>query len=230
MKNKEQQSPFEKEIARADRQLRKIHEPMEAMKRKLDDGDVPGAYIEAFNLADTAEKLTLITRQLPAYTGNPQASKMIEQHILDNVPVRMGFTPEGWFGVIIPALLPKKYKGSADYFRDILYLSMGRFFRGKQPVRYTDCVLIFRHVYQRARPERQYRDHDNIELNAVADIIALYVLFDDSALRCSHYYCSAPGDENRTEILVVPQREFAQWLLVSKNEKVKGVILYENRP
>ena len=97
---------------------------------------------------------------------------------------------------VIPTLLPKKQKGSVDYIRDYLYLAMGEFFRGKQPVRYTDCVLIFRHIYRHDRPERRYRDHDNIEVNAVTDVIALYVLFDDSPLHCSHYYCSAPGNDN----------------------------------
>jgi len=170
----------------------------------------------------------LTARQLPAYTGNPQAQKMTDQIIANNIPVRIGFTPEGWFAVIIPALLPKKQKGSADYIRGFLYPAMGEFFRGKQPVRYTDCVLIFRHIYQRDRPERRYRDHDNIEINMVADIIALYVLFDDSPLSCFHYYCSAPGDENKTEIFVVPKNEFAAWKTNVNMQENKTLILYEN--
>lgn len=230
MRNKEQQSPFEREITRADKRYRKMLEPMEAMRQRLSDGDVEGAFQEALNFADASEKLTLIARQLPAYTGHPQASKLSGQIITDNIPVRMGFTSEGWFGVVIPSLLPKKAKtGSADYIRDILYLSMGKFFRGKEPVRYTDCVMVFRHIYQRDRPERQYRDHDNIEINMAVDVVALYVLFDDSPLRCSHYYCSTPGDENRTEIFVIPQSEFGAWILDAKRYDGKGVILHENR-
>jgi hypothetical protein len=228
MKTTENQSPFKKELLYAEKQLKKTHDSLEAVKQKLANGDITGAYTSALFFADAAEKLTLTARQLPAYTGNPQAQKMCNQIIADNVPVNIGFTPEGWFGVNIPTLLPKKQKGSVDYIRDYLYLAMKNFFRGKNPVRYTDCVLTYRHIYRRDRPERRYRDHDNIEINAVTDIIALYVLYDDSPLHCSHYYCSAPGDDNWTEIMVVPQKEFGTWLSDANTHKNKAVVLLEN--
>jgi hypothetical protein len=91
---------------------------------------------------------------------------------------------------------------------------MARFWRGKPPVRYPYNVTVFRHVYRRDRPERQYRDHDNIELNRVLDIVALYVMVDDSPMRCRHYYCGAPGSGHRTEIYVVPRDEFVHWLAI----------------
>ncbi|MCL2816249.1 MAG: DUF6100 family protein [Oscillospiraceae bacterium] len=230
MKITEQASPFKKEVLYAEKQLKKMQESMEAIKQNLEAGDIEGAYKKSFDFAAAAEKLTLISRQLPAYTGNPQAQKMSEKIITDNIPVRIGFTYEGWFGVIIPALLPKKQKGSVDYIREYLYLAMGEFFRGKPPVRYTDSVIIFRHIYQHNRPERHYRDHDNIEVNIVTDIIAHYVLFDDSPRHCSNYYCSAPGYENRTEVFVVPKSEFITWIADADTHKNKGVTLYENLP
>jgi len=107
---------------------------------------------------------------LPAYTGHPRAMAMSEEMLIETILIRIGFTREGWFAVFIPALLPKKSKGNADYFRLILYPAIRRFVQEKEPVRYTNCVLIFRHVYDRTRLERRYRDHDNIELNTVADI------------------------------------------------------------
>ena len=73
----------------------------------------------------------------------------------------------------------------------MLYPAMRRFFAGKLPHIYSDCVLIFRHIYDRNRPERSYRDHDNIELNMVVDIVALYLPPDDAPPRCAHYYCNA---------------------------------------
>jgi len=233
MKITEQLSPFKREILNTDKQLQKTQEKMGVMKQRIEIGDIDGAYQDALKFADSAEQLVLSARQLPAYTGNPQARKMSEQIITDNIPVRIGFTSEGWFGVIMPTLLPKKnrgHKNSTYYICDFLYPAMQNFFRGKQPVRYTDCVIFFRHIYQRDRPERQYRDHDNIEVKAVIDVVALYVLFDDSPLRCSHYYCSAPGDDNRTEVLVIPQNEFGAWIADANTYKNKEVILLENLP
>ena len=230
MKNKDRQSPFEREIARAERLYRELRRPLEAMRLKHDGGDAEGANGEAFSFAHESEKLTLAARQLPAYSGHPLANSMIKQHILGNMPIRIGFTAKGWFMVELPALLPKKDRGSAEYILEPMYLSMQEYWRGKDPVRFPDCVMAFRHVYRRDRPERQYRDHDNIELNAVINAIALYVLYDDSPLRCAHYYCSAPGNENRTEVFVVPQGEFGMWLLDAKSYDGSAVYLHENRP
>ena len=230
MKTTESTSPFKKTVSYAKKQLSKIQESMGIITQKLENDDIHGAYLKAFDLADAAEKFTLTARHIPAYTGNPQARQMSKQVISDNIPVKVGFTPEGWFGVVMPTLLPKKYKGNSEYIMDYMYPAMQNFFRGKQPVKYTNCVLIFRHIYQHDRPERMYRDHDNIEVKAVTDIIALYVLFDDSPLHCSNYHCSASGDENRTEIFVVPQNEFETWYANSKIHKNKELALYENRP
>ena len=96
-------------------------------------------------------------------------------------------------------------------------------------MRYQDCVLIYRHVYDRARPERKMRDHDNIEINMVSDIVAMYVMPDDSPAVCSHYYCSTAGQEERTEVYVVPKKEFPIWLAMENTMPDEGVELYEKK-
>ena len=73
------------------------------------------------------------------------------------------------------------------------------------------------------------RDHDNIEVKSVIDAVAFFVLYDDGPLTCEHFYCSAAGDENRTEVFVVPRSDFVKWLTdVKPNDN--EVILSENRP
>jgi hypothetical protein len=225
---KSKPNPFENEFACAATKYRKMQALIEAIRQKLQTGDIEDAYREALAFADESEKLTLIARQLPAYTGNPMASKMVGQIIEKNTGIHVGFTAKGWFAVTIPAILPKKAKsGSTEYIRDNMYQALSGFFSDKPPVRYSDCVIIFRHVYKRDRPERRYRDHDNIEINMAVDTIAHYVLMDDAPLRCSHYYCSVAGNENRTEIFVVPQREFGTWILDAKSYDGNGIILHE---
>lgn len=118
----------------------------------------------------------------------------------------------------IPALLPKKGGGSADYIRSFLYSAMQEYFQKKEPVRFTDCVLAYRHVYNRNRPERRMRDHDNIETNMVSDIVAMYLMPDDAPTVCSHYECSVKGEDDRTEVYVIPKIDFAVWLL-QENER-----------
>lgn len=150
--------------------------------------------------------------------------------MVETVPVDMGYTEQGWFLLRLPALLPKKESGSPSYLRDMLYPAMRRFFAGKLPHIYSDCVLIFRHIYDRNRPERSYRDHDNIELNMVVDIVVLYLLPDDAPLRCAHYYCSAGGDTDRTEIYAVPCDSLPDWLSDAKSGALEGVTLYGTYP
>lgn len=147
-----------------------------------------------------------------------------------NVPVEIGFTAEGWFSVRLPLLLPKKERGSAEYVRSILLPALKTFFAGRPLVRFDNCVLIYRHVYAECRPERQRRDHDNIEINMVSDCIALYAMTDDAPGLCSHYYCSAAATVERTEVYVVPQREFAAWLEAEKTMPDEGVKLHDSPP
>lgn len=123
------------------------------------------AYAMALKLAEESEKLTLLTRALPAYTGNPRALQDVDAVAAESVPIEAGFTIEGWFCIRLPLLLPKKERGSASYIRGILYPALRNFFQGKAPVRYPESIMIFRHVYEKGRPERRYRDHDNIEVN-----------------------------------------------------------------
>jgi len=206
------QAPFYKAILQAERKLKKVSKAFTETKLLFEKGENVEAIDSSFRFSEEAEKLTLLARTLPAYSGHPTASKITEKILLNTIPVQINITEEGWFFVIIPALLPKKNKGSPSYIRSYLYPAMHRFFYKKEPVCYQDCVLIYKHVYDKNRPERQYRDHDNIELNMVTDIVAFYVMKDDTPLRCFHYYCSIQGDIESTEVYVVPQNEFQTWL------------------
>lgn len=175
----------------------------------------------ALKLSVTAAKLSegvaLKTRALPAHTGHPQAERMVQEAISESVPVDISLTEKGWFYLRMPILLPRKEKSPRTYLRGFLYPVLAAFARERPPIRYRDCVMIFRHTYDRNRPEREYRDHDNIELNTVVDAVAIFFLVDDTPFECRHYYCSIVGDEESTEVFIVPQNEFGVWLSQEKN-------------
>lgn len=173
------------------------------------------------------EKLVNCYRFLPSYTGSAKGRQIVEQNMVEAIPVEIGFTEEGWFSLRIPRLLPRKErdKGSSDYIRGYLYPAMRRFFQNAPPVRFDDCVLVYRHIYDRSEPNRRCRDHDNIEVNFVTDTIALFVMTDDAPYNCRHYYCSAPGSQERTEVYVVPRADFLLWYEAEKNFPDEGVKL-----
>lgn len=221
---------FFKVLNKFDAQLQRAKLQLADVRLFYEMGQLEYACDMSLDMEETVEKAVLLSRALPAYTGFPKAASAVETVIKDSVPVQIGFTQEGWFSVRIPMLLPKKEAGTSDYIRGFLYPAMRDFFADKPPVRYPDCVVIFRHVYDRQRPERQYRDHDNFEINFVTDTIALYVLPDDNPSVCTHYYCSTASSTERTEVYIVPKKDFKAWLDAEQTMPDKGVPLYENKP
>jgi len=220
-------SKFLEELSKIKKLLKQMTEQAELIGQMANMNRVNLANEYAMRLEEKSERLTFLTRSLPAYTGSPVARECVRNIVAEAIPTKIGFTKQGWFSVRIPLLLPKKGHGSVDYIRGFLNPAMQDFFKDKPPVRYDDCVIIFRHVYDRDRPERQWRDHDNIELNIVVDIVVLYTMRDDSPIVCDHYYCSDAASEERTEVYVVPRDEFTRWLDVEKIMPDNGVELYD---
>ncbi len=220
---------FQKVLDKTEKKIKELQKQCDAVKYLFMCNRFDDAYESSLTLEEICEKTVLLTRALPTYSGKPHAKADVDDTIRLNVPISIGFTSRNWFSVRIPALLPKKEDGSADYIRSSLYLAMKDFFNNAEPVRYDDCVLIYRHIYQRDRPERKKRDHDNIEINMVSDIVAMYVMADDGPSTCSHYYCSNEGSEERTEIYVVPKREFSVFVMKEKYMPDEGVKLNEKR-
>jgi hypothetical protein len=222
-------SIFLKTLDKTEKRLKKMLEQTQKARFFCEYKDMAKAYEQTMRLEEDSERMVLLTRSLPVYTGSPRAVPDVDNVIARYIPVDVGYTVENWFSVSMPLLLPKKEDGSTDYIRSSLYITLRDFFLHRPPVRYDDCVLIYRHVYDSRRPERKKRDHDNIEVNMVTDIIALYVMPDDGPEVCNHYYCSAPGSEERTEIYVVPKNEFPLWLITEKAMPEEGIMLYEER-
>lgn len=139
-------------LVRIENGIKRMNEQAAAVRWYLEADDIETAYDKALKLEAVTEKTTLLTRVLPAYTGHPRGNEMVEEIIVDSVPVEMGFTAEGWFCLRMPTLLPKKQSGSTEYIRGYLAPAMSSYFAGKPRVRYKDCVMIFRHVYDRLLP------------------------------------------------------------------------------
>ena len=223
----ESRNTFKSQFERLRNKEKTLRARIAAMEYYLDEEDRESYFQQALLIEECAEQLTLAARTLPSYIGHPDAEVQVEAILKQEIPVEIGYTKEGWFSVRIPMLLPKKSKGSTDYIRSFLYPAMRDFFIEKPPVRYREAVLIYRHVYDRRRPERQMRDHDNIEINMVSDIVAMYVMPDDGPAVCAHYYCSAAAEQERTEVYVVPKGDFPTWLLGEAAMPDGGVELYE---
>ena len=223
-----EQSYFRIQLDSAIKEAEKLLKQLNAVKANQAERKMEAALEKSVTAARIAEFVALKVRALSAHTGHPQAEAMLQEVIAEAVPVEMGFTEEGWFCLRMPILLPRKEKSSRSYLRGFLYPALERFTYGKPKIRYRNCVLIFRHVYDRNRPEREYRDHDNIELNTDVDAIAMFFLVDDTPLECRHYYCSAAGEAEMTEVYIVPRGDFESWLAMESNPEKLRKRLFEN--
>lgn len=223
------QSDFLRSLSKAQKRLKQAGIELARTQALAGLNDMAGAFGSAFAFEAEVEKLALLARSIPAYTGHPLAQEKMDALLPVAFPIEMGYTEQGWFCLRIPVLLPKKCSGSPAYIQQALYPAMRRFFEGRVPASYSDCVLIYRHVYDKTRPERAWRDHDNIEQNMVTDIITLYLLPDDAPARCAHFYCSAAGPADCTEVYVVPREQFPSWIYAAFHNRLEEVTLYENR-
>jgi len=188
------------------------------------------SYTQALRYEEACEKQALQARLLPAYTGHPRAKEMVEDVMEKAIPVDIGFTKENWFAMRITALLPKKERGGPEFIRGFLRPAVRRFIQDRPPFHFENSVIVFHHTYDRDRPERLFRDHDNIEINAVVDILALHMLSDDSPMQCAHFYYSTVGDADSTEVYIVPMEDYLQFSVALIEGKLTGPEPEQNRP
>ena len=76
---------------------KRLQEQLASIQWFCENGSTYEVYLHSLNMEETAERLVLLTRALPAYTGVPNAKLEVERRIKDCIPVEIGFTAEGWF-------------------------------------------------------------------------------------------------------------------------------------
>ena len=168
-----------------DSAIQETEKLLKALHGIVESRDLETALELSVTAAKISEGVALKTRALPAHTCHPRAERVAQEAISESVPVEIRLTEEGWFYLRMPILLPRKEKSPRSYLRGFLYPALASFARERPPIRYRDCVMIFRHTYDRNRPEREYRDHDNIELNTVVDAVVMFFLVDDAPIHFS---------------------------------------------
>lgn len=206
-------SQLAKDVVVARRIFNQLNESLSRLEGLIEKDDRNGAIAETFEYEKFAERLCNNARLMPISTGMPKALKVVENTIIEENNCEICFTKQGWFKAIIPSILTRKEKGDPSWIRATFSSSMKRYFSDNDVKRITEkSIIIFRHCYSKDRKEREYRDHDNIEINAIVDMVALYVLVDDSPMKLKHFYCSSKEDIDKTEIFLVPEVDFIEWL------------------
>lgn len=124
----------------------------------------------------------------------------------------------GIIKIVLPCLLPKKNKRqSTEFIIDPLYFTLSRYADDHNLKRYKHCVVCFSHIYSENFPRRNIRDYDNLELKQFLDVIATFIMVDDTGLLIDAYNTTEIGKSNCTEISVMSKKCFPDWLKAREN-------------
>ena len=191
---------------------KKFIDKIDEIEGLINTGNIISANKEIFSLEIMSEKIVNSARILPsAIFFSDEDSEKLDTQIVNNLNFDISYLENGGFYIKMFSLLPKKNGGNASYVRASLSLALESFFKGHKKVFIQEpSTLIVKHNYDKTRPEKELRDHDNIELNVVIDAIAMNVLPDDSPLKLRHFYLSKQADEDSTEIFIVPNNKFLE--------------------
>ncbi len=124
----------------------------------------------------------------------------------------------GVLEITLPSLLPKrKQRRGAEFLTDPLYFALSQYADSHTLSKYSHCVVCFSHIYSRDLPSRRVRDYDNLELKQLLDVIATFLMEDDSGLLCDAYNTTELGDYDCTRISVMGKDRFPDWIKEREN-------------
>lgn len=120
----------------------------------------------------------------------------------------------------LPALLPKRRsRKSVEFVLDPLHYYLSQYAEQHSLPKYCECVVCFSHIYSQERSSRYVHDYDNLELKQILDVLASYIMVDDTGLLCDAYNTTEFGEKDCTRIFVMPKTKFPAWL----SEREKGL-------
>lgn len=188
----------------------------------LNPADQPEKYASVtIDAALQAEHLTCSLRSLVTSTsGTTKAEYMTLAAHTHGITIRW---EDGIFDVRLPVLLPKKGTGrSAVFLLDPLQYALEQYTKEHPFPRFRECVVCFTHVYREELNCWQLPDYDNLQQKQVLDMIALFIMTDDSGSLCDIYHTSRPGSEPCTHVSVMDKSLFPLWL---ERQKQAGLSL-----
>ncbi len=125
---------------------------------------------------------------------------------------------DGVLQVTLPCLLPKKkQRQSAEFLTDPLYFALSQYADARVLPKYTHCVVCFCHIYAKTLPKGRIRDYDNVEMKQLLDVLATFLMLDDTGLLVDAYNTTELGETESTIICIMDKSRFPQWLQEREN-------------
>ena len=120
---------------------------------------------------------------------------------------------DGVFQITLPCLLPKrKQHQSTEFLIDPLYFTLSQYADKNMLPMYQHCVVCFSHIYSVDLPSNHIRDYDNLEMKQLLDVLATFIMEDDTGLLVDAYNTTEIGETDCTCISVMDRIRFPRWL------------------
>ena len=119
---------------------------------------------------------------------------------------------EGMYELTLPGLMLKRRSTRGiEYLIDPLMAALERFVREHCVVRFPHYTVCFVMVYDRSLPQRRIRDYDNLELKAVLDAVAAFLMYSDGGMLCDAYHSTELGEIDCTRMFIMDSRLYPKW-------------------
>ena len=203
------QEEFRKRMDRAEEEAVQL---LSSLYQMAGSGKDPEAYGK-FSLESSlrAEKLACSLRHLVYDTTEVKKREYLSlAGDAQGIEIRM---QGGKFQIRIPRLLPKRRnRKSVEYLLDPLQGCLETYAEKNGYPKYRECVICIIHTYSRENPVSRICDYDNLEWKQVLDVLASFLLVDDSGLLCDVYHTTESGAQDETRIILMEKTMFPDWL------------------
>ena len=194
-----------------------------------------------------SEFITRKLRELVYSTTNVNWPELLAG-IADELGITVEHDADGIIEITIPCLIPHRRKKQSGFIIEPLYAALERFVsagslgvvsseadpldldigssdgRHAMPFeRFKHCVICITHVYDKELfGKGRKRDHDNIEIKGIIDVINTFLLTDDNESLCDIYTTSELSDQDITCISIMKKDMFSEWV---KRHKIRLITL-----
>ena len=204
------------EVQNAHRQLGSTLIAMQQARMDSQAGNLEGLSLDG---AHQAEALACKMRHL-IYQSGQRSRQAYLAGALPSTEVRFTFTRDSALLVLPPLLPDRRTAKSREYLSGLVYAALAEASFADTLPQFDRCVLCIVHCLLPGR--RTIPDYDNIELKTVQDLLALFLMVDDSMRYCDRYETACAAPHAHTEFHILRPETFPAWL-TQQNTRERNV-------
>lgn len=205
---------FDHALDRAIDRAARILDDLRFIRQMHREGQKEQVYNYTLGMVEDVENMTRNARELVLSQRTPTGAEDVRRIVHDNYKIEMGFTQKEWFCLRMPLIIPKKNGYSVKYVENRLRAALEDFWKYRPRIAfpYYNSVIVFRHLYTWRTNAWEHCVPADSEVDCVIRLIFVYVLHQMFQISFQHYHCCSIGEEERTEVYVMPISDFDKWL------------------